>query len=70
MIYTAGRGGQSGVAVLLEERVAKCVIRAENDKDILLLVVINAYPVDIVVMQVRMPTEASEEKDRRSRLHI
>src|SRR6218665_1681799 len=62
-IYTEAKGGQSGVAVLLEERIAKCVIRAESYKDRLLMVMIKAYPVDIVVMQVYMPTGASEEEE-------
>src|SRR6218665_3525325 len=63
VIYTEGKGGQSGVAILLEERIAKCVIRTESYKDRLLMVMIKAYPVDIVVMQVYMPTGASEEEE-------
>src|SRR6218665_3602860 len=63
VIYTEGKGGQSGVAILLEERIAKCVIRAESYKDRLLMLMIKAYPVDIVVIQVYMPTGASEEEE-------
>jgi len=63
VIYTKRRGRRSGVAVLLEERIAKCVIRAENYKDKLLMVVIKAYPVNIVVMQIYIPTGANEKEE-------
>ena len=63
VIHTEGKGGQSGVAILLEEKVAKCVTRIENYKDRLLMVGIKAYPVDIMIVQVYMPTTACEEEE-------
>ena len=43
--------GQGGVAVLLSERVAGCVVNIENHKDRLLLVKIEADPVNIMIIQ-------------------
>ena len=63
VIYTEGREGQSGVAILLEERVAKCVTKVEHHQDRLLMIEIRAYPVDITVLQVYMPTTACEEEE-------
>ena len=63
VIHTRGREGQSGVALLLGENVAKSVSRIDTHEDRLLLVEIKAYPVDIVVLQVYMPTTKSEEEE-------
>ena len=63
VIYTEGSNGQNGVAILLEEEVAKCITRVETFKDRLVMVVIKAHPVDMVVIQVYMPTTAHEEED-------
>jgi exonuclease III len=63
VIHTEGKGGQSGVAILLEERIAKCVTKIEHHEDRLLMVELRAYPVDITVLQVYMPTSASEEEE-------
>ena len=63
VIYTEGREGQDGVAVLLSERVAGCVVNIENHKDRLLIVKIEADPVDIMIIQVYMPTSAREDDE-------
>jgi exonuclease III len=63
VIHTEGLRGQNGVAILLNERVAKCVSRIERHEDRLLMVTIKAHPVDIVVMQVYMPTTAHPEEE-------
>ena len=63
VIYTEERNGQSGVAVLLNEKIAGCVTKIESYKDRILVVEIKAYPVDIKIIQVYMPTTASEEEE-------
>lgn len=63
VIYTEGNKGQSGVAILLEDRVAKCVTEIDRCGDRLLSVRIQAHPVDIVVLQVYMPTTTHEEEE-------
>ena len=63
VIYTEGNKGQSGVAILLEDRVAKCVTEIERCGDRLLSVRIQAHPVDIVIIQVYMPTTTHEEEE-------
>src|ERR1043165_764842 len=63
VIYSEDNKGQSGVAILLEDRVANCVTEIERSGDRLLSVRIQAFPVDIVIMQVYMPTTTHEEEE-------
>src|SRR6218665_420495 len=58
VIYTGGEESQNGIAILLDEKVARCV-----DGDRLIMVTIRAHPVNIVIMQVYMPTTAHEEDE-------
>ena len=61
VVYAGGKEKQWGVAVLLDETVAKCVLDIETHGDRLIMVKIQAQPVNIVVIQVYMPTSAHED---------
>jgi hypothetical protein len=63
VIYTGGEESQNGVAILLDERVAKCVDRVERHGDRLIMVTVRAHPVNIVIVQVYMPTTTHEEEE-------
>jgi len=63
VIYSEDNRGQSGVAILLGDRVANCVTEIERSGDRLLSVRIQAFPVDIVIIQVYMPTTTHEEEE-------
>ena len=65
IIYAGGSESQRGVAVLLDEETAKCVISTEVHEDRIVVVRIQAQPTNIVVIQVHMPTSAhsNEEMD-------
>ena len=63
VIHTEDKEGQGGVAVLLSERVAGYVVNFKSHKDRLLLVKIQADPVDITIIQVYMPTSTNEEEE-------
>jgi len=63
VIYTGGEESQNGVAILLDEKVEKCVDEVEKYGDRLTMVTVRAHPVNIVIMQVYMPTTAHEEDE-------
>jgi Reverse transcriptase (RNA-dependent DNA polymerase) len=63
IIHTAGEMGQSGVAILIEERMAKSIVKIERHGSRMIEVKIRAEPVDIVLIQVYMPTTKHEEED-------
>jgi len=65
VIYSGSKGGQKGVAVLLDGEVGKRVIKVvqHSDRLRLILVRIKAEPVDIVILQVYMPTTDAEEDE-------
>jgi len=63
VIYTGGEESKNGVAILLGERVAKCVDKVERQGDRMIVVTVRAHPVNIVIMQVYMPTTTHEEEE-------
>ena len=52
VIYAGGKESQRGVALLLDESIAKCVLSIEAHSDRILTVRIQAQPTNIVVIQV------------------
>ncbi len=66
VIHSGGKNGQSGVALLIEENTARYVKEIERFGDRLIMVTIEADPMDLVLLQVYMPTSshAEEEVDR------
>src|SRR6218665_485332 len=52
VIYTGGEESKNGIAILLDEKVARCLDGVERYGDRLIMVTIRAHPVNIVIMQV------------------
>jgi exonuclease III len=63
VIYSGSKGGQRGVAVLCNKEVGNRVTKIVPHSDRLLLVRIKADPVDIVLLQVYMPTTEAEDEE-------
>ena len=63
VVYAGGKESQRGVALLLDESVAKCVISTETHGDRVIMVKIQAQPANLVVIQVYMPTSVHSEED-------
>ena len=63
IIHTAGTAGQSGVAIMLEKEVAKAVTRVERHGSRIIEVTIKAEPMDMVIIQVYMPTASHTEEE-------
>ena len=56
VIYTGGEKSQRGVGILLNARIARTVKKVERHEDRILVVTLEAEPVDIIIVQVYMPT--------------
>ena len=63
VIYAGGNESQRGVAVLLDNETAKRVTTVVQHSDRLILVKIQAEPVDIVIIQVYMPTSNHSDEE-------
>ena len=63
MIYSGGEESQRGVGIILDEETAKRVVEVEKCSDRLIMVKIRATPVDMVIIQVYMPTTAHEDDE-------
>src|ERR1043165_2885681 len=61
VIHSGKEGGQGGVGVILDKRTANAVTGVRYEGERLMMVKLRGKPVDIVVIQVYMPT--SEHKD-------
>ena len=60
VVYTGGEENQNGVAIQLDEKVAKSVNGVEIYGDRLIMVTVRAHPVNIMIMQVYMRPRISE----------
>ncbi|CAF4403007.1 unnamed protein product [Didymodactylos carnosus] len=56
------KGGLNGLAIILDEKTGQRVKKVVQHSDRLILVKIEAQPVDIVIVQVYMPTSASDNE--------
>jgi len=63
IIYSGGEGGQAGVAIVLDKAMSQRVTKITQRSKRLMLVRIQAEPVDLVIIQVYMPTSKSEEEE-------
>src|SRR6218665_3762395 len=63
IIHTGGENGQNGVAVLVEEKIARSIVEIERYGSRMIEVKIKAEPVDIVIIQVYTPTTNHEEEE-------
>jgi hypothetical protein len=61
VIHAGGSKKQNGVAVILDKHQADKVVKINQVNDRLIMIKLNAEPVDIIVIQVYMPT--SQHKD-------
>ena len=63
VMYSGGEESQRGVAILLDKEFAKRVIKMDAISDRLMLVKIKAEPVDMVVIQVYLPTSDYDDEE-------
>lgn len=63
IIHSGGNRKQNGVAILLDKHQASKVVKISQISDRLLLVKINSHPVDIVIIQVYMPTSQHRDEE-------
>src|SRR5277367_1279237 len=63
IIYAGGEESQRGVAIILDNQVSKSVTDIERYGDRFICVRIRAEPVDLVVIQVYMPTSVHSEEE-------
>jgi len=63
VIYSGGEERERGVAIMFKEEGAKRVIEVEQCSDRLMMVKVSATPVDMVLIQVYMPTTTHADED-------
>ena len=61
--YAGGKESQRGVAIILDKEMAKRVLKVDMISDRIISVKIQADPVDLMIIQVYMPTSAHEEDE-------
>ncbi len=63
VIYAGGQESQRGVAILISQKMAESVANVERYEDRIIVVSIKAEPVDIIIVQVYMPTSDYDEEE-------
>src|SRR5437867_10692556 len=63
MIYSGGEAKQREVEIIFDEEMAKRVVEVEKCSDRLIMVKVNTTPVDMVLIQVYMPTTTHEDDE-------
>ena len=63
MYYSGGEKAERGVAVMLRNEVAKSVVNVQCISDRLMFVKLSALPVDILIIQVYMPTSDHPDEE-------
>ena len=63
VIYSGGNECQRGIAVMLDGEVAKRVTCVEQVSDRILAVKISTLPVDMLIVQIYMPTTDYEDEE-------
>ncbi len=63
VIHAGGKESQRGVALLIEEKTARHVKTIDRYGDRLIMVTIEAEPMDLVIIQVYMPTTSHTEEE-------
>jgi exonuclease III len=61
MVYSGGQKCQRGVAILFDKEVSERISEIEKITDRLMMVIVSDEPVDIVLIQVYMPTTVHED---------
>ena len=62
IISSGGNISQRGVALCVSKRIAANIVKIEQRSDRILLIKIAAKPVDVVIIQVYMPTSKAREE--------
>ena len=63
VIYSGGETRERGVAIMFDEEGAKRIIEIEQCSDRLMMVKVSATPVDMVLIQVYMPTTKHADEE-------
>ena len=63
MFYSGGERAERGVAILMKNEIVKSVMSVQCCSDRLMFVKLSAEPVDILIVQVYMPTSASSDEE-------
>ena len=63
VVYSGGEMKERGVAIVLDCETAKRVVEVEQYSDRVLMVKLQAEPVDIVLVQVYMPTSEHDDEE-------
>jgi len=63
VVYSGGKDRLRGVAIVLDSKTAKRVIEVDQISDRVIVVKLQAEPVDIVLVQVYMPTTDHEDEE-------
>ena len=63
MFYSGGERAERGVAILMKNEIVKSVLSVQCCSDRLMFVKLSAEPVDILIVQVYMPTSASSDEE-------
>ena len=63
MTYSGGEEKQRGVGIIIDEETAERIVEVEKCSDRLIIVKVNATPVDMVLIQVYMPTTTHEDDE-------
>ena len=67
VIFSGSKGGQKGVTIIIDGETSKRVIKIVQHSDRVLLLRIEAEPVDLVVVQVYMPTTEEDDEEIESK---
>ena len=63
VVYSGGNDRMRGVAIVLDSKAAKRVSEVEQISDRMIVVKLQAEPVDVVLVQVYMPTTDHEDEE-------
>ena len=63
MMYSGGEKCERGVAILFDKAAAERITGIEKISDRLMMVKVSAEPVDIVLIQVYMPTTKYDDEE-------
>ena len=63
VMYSGGQERERGVAVMFDEERANRIIEVEQCSDRLMMIKVSVTPVDMVLIQVYMPTTTHADED-------
>ncbi|KDR20391.1 Craniofacial development protein 2 [Zootermopsis nevadensis] len=63
MYYSGGESAERGVAIVMQKWIKKSIIKVQACSDRLMYIKLNVDPVDILIMQVYMPTSDHDDEE-------